>query len=98
MTQRREAFLPISAAEALSFVMGPTTFKLDMSAISQKLLVGRAQLWSTEANCFVYSAVLVDSPSEVTMAVVPFFMNGVTKGSVRLSGTLGQERRESRGL
>ncbi len=65
---------------------GFTTFKLDMAAIAQKLLVGRAQLWSTEANCFVFSAVLVDSLSEVTMAVEPFFMNGVTKGSLRLHG------------
>jgi hypothetical protein len=65
---------------------GFTTLKLDMSAISQKLLVGRAQLWSTEANCFVYSAVLVDSLSEVVMAEGPFFMNGVTKGSLRLHG------------
>jgi hypothetical protein len=55
---------------------GFTTFKLDTAAIAQKLLVGRAQLWSTEANCFVFSAVLVDSLSEVTMAVEPFFMNG----------------------
>ena len=65
---------------------GFTTFKLDTAAIAQKLLVGRAQLWSTEANCFVFSAVLVDSLSEVTMAVEPFFMNGVTKGSLRLHG------------
>ena len=48
---------------------GFTTFKLDTAAIAQRLLVGRAQLWSTEANCFVFSAVLVDSLSEVTMAV-----------------------------
>ena len=65
---------------------GFKSFKLDVPAISQQLLVGRAQLWSTVTNSFEFCAVLLDSLSEVTMAVEPFFSRGVDKGAIRLHG------------
>ena len=57
---------------------GFKSFKLDVPAISQQLLVGRAQLWSTVTNSFEFCAVLLDSLSEVTMAVEPFLPSACT--------------------
>ena len=70
-------------------VRGDEGFKilqLGVPALSQRLLVGRAKLWSHNSNEYVEQTVLVDSMSEITLAAEPFFAHGVCKGSLSLHG------------
>ena len=70
-------------------VRGDEGFKilqLGVPALSQRLLVGRAKLWSHNSNEYVEQTVLGDSMSEITLAAEPFFAHGVCKGSLSLHG------------
>ena len=57
---------------------GFTVQQLGLPALSTKLLVARAKLWSHCINNYEDQAILMDSMSEVTCAAEPFFAHGLS--------------------
>ncbi len=65
---------------------GFTVQQLGVPALSTKLRVARAKLWSHGSNNYEDQVILTDSMSEVTFAAEPFLAHGVSKGPLRLHG------------
>ncbi len=61
---------------------GFTVQQLGVPAVSTKLLVARAKLWSHGPNNYEDQVLLIYSMSEVTFAAEPFFTRGVSQGSL----------------